>query len=395
VTLPLDGIVVVALEQAVAVPFATRQLADLGATIIKVERPGTGDFARDYDEAVNGLSSHFVWLNRNKRSVEVDLKAPDAKALIEHLVDRADVFIQNLAPGAVERLGLDPLELRRPRPRLITCSVSGYGSGGPYGDRKAYDLLIQAEAGFLSVTGTEEEPAKAGISIADIAAGMYTYSGVLSALYERERSGQGRHLSVSLLDSLTEWMGFPFYYGHYSGRRPTRAGAHHASIAPYGPINCANGSLLIAVQNEREWGMFCRMVLRDPALADNARFGSVSNRVANRDQLDQIIHTRLGKRPVTAVREDLDRAGIAYGQMNDVSQLDRHPQIVARERTADVDSWSGPVTVFKPVVESDGWAPRLEGVPYLGTDNDWLQSWLSGEDGRIQPVVATSSAKLL
>jgi crotonobetainyl-CoA:carnitine CoA-transferase CaiB-like acyl-CoA transferase len=382
VTLPLDGVVVVALEQAVAVPFATRQLADLGATIIKIERPETGDFARDYDESVNGISSHFVWLNRNKRSVEVDLKAPASKALIESLVDRADVFIQNLAPGAVERLGIDPVELRRTRPRLITCSVSGYGAGGPYADRKAYDLLIQAETGFLSVTGTEEEPAKAGISIADIAAGMYAYSGVLTALYERERSGEGRHLSVSLLDSLTEWMGFPFYYGHYSGRRPTRAGAHHASIAPYGPVNCANGSLLLAVQNEREWGEFCRMVLRDPGLADDARFSSVSNRVANRIPLDQIIRDRLGPRPVAAVREDLDRAGVAYGQMNDVSQLDRHPQIVARHRTATVDSPSGPITIFKPVVDSEGWQARLDGVPRLGADNNWIHGWLESTSTR-------------
>lgn len=376
-TLPLDGLVVVALEQAVAVPFATRQLADLGATVIKVERPGTGDFARDYDEAVMGLSSHFVWLNRNKQSIELDLKSEDAKQVLSELLDGADVFIQNLAPGAVERLGFDPIELRRVHPRLITCSVSGYGAGGPYGDRKAYDLLIQAETGFLSVTGTEAEPAKAGISIADIAAGMYAYSGILAALYEREHTGQGRHLAVSLLDALTEWMGFPFYYARYGGRRPTRAGAHHASIAPYGPVNCADGSLLIAVQNEREWIAFCRMVLRDPTLAGDQRFDSVSKRVANRVALDDIIRTRLGARPLNAVREDLDRAGVAYGQMNDVTHLDRHPQLVARDRVGEIITSAGPVAAFKPVVESEGWKPRLDAVPSVGEDNDRIRALLA------------------
>lgn len=379
-TLPLEGIVVVALEHAVAVPFATRQLADLGATVIKVERPGTGDFARDYDEAVMGLSSHFVWLNRNKESIVLDLKLDDAKQVLRELLDRADVFLQNLVPGAVERLGFDPMELGRTHPRLITCSVSGYGAGGPYGDRKAYDLLIQAETGFLSVTGTEAEPAKAGISIADIAAGMYAYSGVLAALYERERTGKGRHLEVSLIDALTEWMGFPFYYGRYGGRRPTRAGARHASIAPYGPVNCADGCLLIAVQNEREWATFCGMVLRDPKLTNDERFDSVSRRVANHVALDDLIHNKLGSRPVCAVREDLDRAHIAYGQMNDVTHLDRHPQLIARDRVRELHTSGGTVVAFKPVVESKGWEPRLDAPPEIGEDRERIRAWLDGDE---------------
>jgi itaconate CoA-transferase len=381
VTLPLEGIIVVSLEQAVAVPFATRQLADLGATVIKVERPGTGDFARGYDGAVRGLSSHFVWINRNKQSIELDLKRDDAKQVLRELIERADVFIQNLAPGAIERLGFDPLELRRERPSLITCSVSGYGKGGPYGSRKAYDLLIQAETGFLSVTGTEDEPAKAGISIADIAAGMYAYSGLLAALYDRERTGVGRHLSVSLLDALSEWMGFPYYYGRYSGRRPTRAGAHHASIAPYGPINCVDGSLLIAVQNEREWANFCEKVLRDPSLTADTRFDTVSKRVANRVHLDALIEQLVGGRTLVDVRADLDAAQIAYGQMNDVRHLDEHPQLVARGKIAEMGTPAGPVVALLPVVESEGWTPRLDAVPALGEDNERIAAWLRETSG--------------
>ncbi|MDQ0924601.1 itaconate CoA-transferase [Pseudarthrobacter sp. W1I19] len=378
-TLPLTGITVVALEQAVAVPFATRQLADLGATVIKVERPGRGDFARDYDETVHGLSSHFIWLNRNKKSIVLDLKTESGKEALRRLISKADVFVQNLAPGAIERLGFVPEELCGEFPQLITCSLSGYGSGGPLGNKKAYDLLIQAEAGFLSVTGTEDEPAKAGISIADIAAGMYTYSGILSALYEREVTGKGRQLSVSLLDSLTEWMGFPYYYARYGGSRPVRAGAHHASIAPYGPVSCLDGSLLIAVQNEREWERFCTSVLNKPELSADPRFDTVSNRIANRADLDLLIDEQLGKRPVLDVAEALDEAGIAQGRMNDVADLDQHPQLLARNRISTVETEAGTVNAFLPVVESAGWVPRLEPVPAVGADTEAILSWLEEE----------------
>lgn len=374
--LPLTGIIVVSLEQAVAVPFATRQLADLGATVIKVERPGGGDFARNYDQTVRGLSSHFVWLNRNKKSITLDLKSESGCKTLHQLIAKADIFIQNLAPGAVERLGFDPKELCSETPRLITCSLSGYGQGGPMGNKKAYDLLIQAEAGFLSVTGTEKEPAKAGISIADISAGMYAYSGILSALYERETTGKGRQLTVSLLDSLTEWMGFPYYYARYGGTRPERAGAHHASIAPYGPISCLDGSVLIAVQNEREWERFCTSVIDASELATDERFSSVSNRLVNRGELNRIIGERLGALPTRVVIQALDDAGIAHGMMNDVAKLDTHPQLQARGRIAQVQTEAGLVNTFMPVVESPGWEPRFDAVPSAGADTNDVLEWL-------------------
>lgn len=379
-SLPLAGITVVAVEQAVAAPLATRHLADLGARVIKVERPDGGDFARGYDRTVNGLSSHFVWLNRNKESVTLDLKDAEGLEALRRLIGQADVLVQNLAPGAFERLGLGVDELLRQNPRLIMCSISGYGDSGPLRHRKAYDLLIQAEAGLLSVTGTEAEPAKSGISIADIAAGMYAYSGVLSALYEREHTGKGRHISVALLDALAEWMGYPYYYGSFSGHRPMRAGAHHAAIAPYGPVECLDGSILLAVQNEREWQRLCLEVLDEPELACDPRFSEVSRRVAHRAELDGIIAQRLGRQSVAEVQRRLDEAKIAYGTMTDVSQLAAHPQLVARDRVGTVLTEQGPIPAFSPVVTTKGWEARRDPVPAAGEHTHQIEQWLAAAE---------------
>lgn len=384
--LPLSGITVVALEQAVAAPFASRQLADLGATVIKIERPGGGDFARSYDSTVGGLSSHFVWLNRNKKSVTLDLKTTEGIAALRSLIASADVFLQNLAPGAIDRLGIPASELRAENPALITCSISGFGEGGPMAGRKAYDLLIQAEVGLVSITGSEDTPAKAGISIADIAAGMYAYSGILTALYERRSTGEGRELSVSLIDALTEWMGFPYYYGRYGGESPRRHGAHHATIAPYGPLQCRDGSAIIAVQNEREWHSFCSTVLRAPELANDPRFSSVSNRVKNRNELDAVIRSHLQETPLADAITRLETAKIAYGSMNDVAALDTHPQMTARRRVQQISTPAGLVNTFIPVVTTEGWSPRLEAVPGEGADTDRILS--------NRPVPATTATTL-
>src|SRR5918999_5994783 len=295
-TLPLEGITVVALEQAVAAPFATRQLADLGARVIKIERPQVGDFARSYDETAKGLSSYFVWLNRSKESIALDLKKAGAREVLGRLLERADVFVQNLAPGAAGRLGLGAEALRERHPRLVVCDLSGYGASGPYRDKKAYDLLVQCEAGLVSVTGTPEVPSKVGIAVADIAAGMYAYSGILAALLRRERTGEGATLEVSLFESLGEWMGFPAYYAMYSGKEPPRSGARHASIAPYGPFECGDGEeIFLGVQNEREWERFCEAVLRRPEMAGDELFDDNSRRVENREVLEEEISAILGQ----------------------------------------------------------------------------------------------------
>jgi len=288
--LPLEGVTVVSLEQAVAAPFATRQLADLGARVIKVERPEVGDFARSLDRTVQGLSSHFVWLNRSKESLTLDLKKEGAREVLERHVGRADVFVQNLAPGAAGRLGFGARSLRERHPRLIVCDVSGYGSSGPYRDKKAYDLLVQCEAGLVSITGTEETPSKVGIAVADIAAGMYANSGILAALLRRERTGEGASLEVSLFEALGEWMGFPLYYAMYGGKEPPRSGARHASIAPYGPFECGDGEqIFFGIQNEREWERFCEAVLGRPEMAGDELFDDNSRRVENREALEEEI----------------------------------------------------------------------------------------------------------
>jgi itaconate CoA-transferase len=365
--LPLEGVTVVGLEQAVAAPFATRQLADLGARVIKVERPGSGDFARAYDETVHGQSSHFVWLNRNKESIDLDVKSPRDRAALGALLAKADVFVQNLAPGAAARLGLDADTLRAEHPRLIVCSISGYGSSGPYRSKKAYDLLVQCEAGVVSVTGTPEAPAKAGIPVADIAAGMYAYSGVLSALYERERTGEGSAFEVSMLDALGEWAGFPYFYANYGGSEPPRNGAKHAAISPYGPYATGDGTtVFIGVQNEREWASLCEKVLGRPELATDPRFDRNSSRVPRDAELTGIIEDALAGSTASDVQDLLDDAGIANARMRTMAEFAEHPQLAARERWGSVDTPAGPVTALLPPIEVPGRAPRLDPVPAVG-----------------------------
>ena len=352
--LPLDGVLVVALEQAVAAPFATRQLADLGARVIKVEREGGGDFARDYDRTVRGQASYFVWLNRGKESIELDVKSERGQRILAALLARADVFVQNLAPGAADRLGLAAADLRARHPRLICCSVSGYGPDGPYRQKKAYDLLVQCEAGLLSVTGTAETPAKAGISVADIAAGMYAFSGVLTALYERERTGAGTSFEVAMLDALGEWMSQPYYYGVYGGQPPRRTGARHASISPYGPYAAGDGQVFLGLQNEREWALLCREVLRRPELIDDPRFATNTDRIANDDQLTPIIEAALQDKPADQVERWLDEAGIANARLRTPAEFAEHPQLAARDRWREVGSPGGPVRALLPPVTVPG-----------------------------------------
>lgn len=368
---PLDGVTVVTLEQAVAAPFATRQLADLGARVVKVERPGVGDFARGYDAAVKGLSSHFVWLNRSKESLTLDLKRPEAHGVLAKLIDGADVFVQNLAPGAAGRLGLDAAALRARRPRLVVCDVSGYGAGGPFRDKKAYDLLVQAEAGLVSITGTADEVVKSSISVADIAAGMYAYAGVLTALFRRERSGEGAAVEVSMLEALGEWMGFPLYYTLYGGRPPARSGARHAAIAPYGPFEGGDGeTVFLGLQNEREWVRFCAEVLGRPELAADPRFDANTKRVANRDALEAAVREVFAKLTAERIVARLDAAGIANGRMNSVAQFADHPQLRARDRWREAPSSAGPLRALLPPATLDGAEPRMDAVPEVGEHTD-------------------------
>jgi Predicted acyl-CoA transferases/carnitine dehydratase len=368
---PLDGIVVVSCEQAVAAPFATRQLAELGARVIKIERPGSGDFARAYDTTVHGLSSHFVWLNRSKESLVLDLKAE--VEVMFRLLERADVFVQNFAPGAAERLGLGADALRERFPRLITCSISGYGPDGPYRDAKAYDLLVQAETGVIAVTGTPEEPAKAGIPVADIAAGMYAFSGILAALHERHRTGTGRHVEISLFDSLVEWMGFPLQYTAGSGTAPKRAGTSHAAIAPYGAFGVGDGGeVVLGVQNEREWVSFCTEVLRRPELATDPRFATGSDRLANRPALTEVIHAVFAELTTDEVIARLDAARIAHAHRREVADVLEHPQLLARGRWTEVDSEAGPVRSLRPPLEP----ARLGPIPALGEHTEAIRRWL-------------------
>ncbi|HET6502764.1 MAG TPA: CaiB/BaiF CoA-transferase family protein [Amycolatopsis sp.] len=365
--LPLSGITVVALEQAVAAPFATRQLADLGARVIKIERPGPGDFARSYDTTVRGLSSHFVWLNRNKESIALDLKMPGQRRVLGELLARADVFVQNLAPGAADRLGLSADELTAEHPRLIVCGISGYGTDGPYRDKKAYDLLVQCETGVPALTGTPEHPAKTGIPVADIAAGMYAYSGVLSALYERERTGRGQAFEVSLFDALTEWVGYPLYYTMYGGTQPARTGLSHAAIAPYGPYRCGDAeTVFLAVQNEREWVRLCEEVLRQPDLAGQDRFATNDARSANRDELRDVIEEAFAPLDSETVLKRLDDAKIANARLRGITQLAEHPQLAERGRWREVGSPAGPLHALVPPVTVAGREARMDPVPEAG-----------------------------
>src|SRR5712691_2290947 len=347
---PLDGITVVSLEQAVAAPFATRQLADLGARVIKIERPDVGDFARGYDATVRGLSSHFVWLNRSKESLTLDLKRAEAIEVLRRLLEKADVFVQNLAPGATERLGLITKELRKKYPRLIICDLSGYGSSGPYRNKKAYDMLIQAEAGLISITGTEETPCKVGISVADIACGMYAYSGILTALLVRAKTGEGVAIENSLFDSLAEWMSYAGYYS-FGGSAPPRSGANHATIAPYGPVMSGDNKVVyIGLQNEREWKKFCEVVLQSPQLSAYPRFDSNANRVKNRPQLDLAMREVFGKLPAAEIIARLESAQIANARQNTVQEFMEHPQLKARQRWSTVGSPVGPLPALLPPV---------------------------------------------
>lgn len=370
--LPLDGITVVSLEQAIAAPFCTRQLADLGARVIKVERPDVGDFARGYDSRVNGVSSHFVWTNRSKESLALDLKTPRDLGILKKILHRADVMVQNLAPGAAERLGLSHEELRKSNSGIIVCDISGYGSHGPYRDKKAYDLLVQSESGMLDVTGGEAEPAKTGISIADIAAGMYAYSNILAALLEREKNGRGRRIDISMLESMVEWMGFPMYYAFDGQPGPARAGASHATIYPYGPFETgADGaSVMMGVQNEREWAILCRDVLGNAALATDERFANNSLRSTNRAELKKIICACFSGLTAGEVIEKLDKAGIANANVNDMQGVWNHPQLRARERWIDVRTPGGIVPGLLPPGADDVSRANMGEVPRVGQHNE-------------------------
>ncbi len=366
-TRPLDGITVVSLEHAIAAPFCTRQLADLGARVIKVERPGAGDFARAYDTRVRGQASHFVWTNRSKESLTLDLKHPGAMAVLRDLLQDADVLVQNLAPGAAARMGLSFEALSATHPKLIVCDISGYGEDGPYRDKKAYDLLIQSEAGMLSITGTPEEPSKAGNSMADIAAGMYAYTNILSALLLRAKTGQGSHIDVSMLEALSEWMGYPLYYAFEGAAPPPRTAASHASIYPYGPFAAGDGgTVMLGLQNEREWKAFCEGVLGDAALASDARFHTNALRNQNRTELKALIHEVFAQLTTAEVEARLDQVQIANARMNDMAGVWAHPQLQARQRWQAVGSPAGDIPALLPPGRNNRYDYRMDPVPAVG-----------------------------
>jgi itaconate CoA-transferase len=384
---PLSGLTVITLEHAIAAPFCTRQLADLGARVIKVERPGTGDFARAYDHRTRGLASHFVWTNRSKESLTLDLKQPAALGVLVELIAQADVLVQNLAPGAAARMGLSWDTLHAKYPRLIVCDISGYGDEGPYRDKKAYDLLIQSEAGFLSVTGTPDEPSKAGNSIADIAAGMYAYTGVLSALLQRNLSGEGSHVEVSMLEALGEWMGFPMYYAYDGQQAPGRNGAAHATIYPYGPFKAGDGKVvMLGLQNEREWKVFCDIVLQCPELAADPRFDANVRRVENRAVLKEVIETCFADLTAENVIARLDEARIANAAVNEVGDLWTHPQLVARERFRSIDSPAGELQALLPPATVDSFDARMDAVPALGEHSVKILRELGRPDAEIRQL---------
>jgi itaconate CoA-transferase len=389
---PLDGITVVALEHAIAAPFCTRQLADLGARVIKVERPGSGDFARAYDQRVRGMASHFVWTNRSKESLTLDVKHAEAPGILAGLLDRADVLVQNLAPGAAARLGLSYAALNAKHPRLIVCDISGYGSDGPYRDRKAYDLLIQSESGFLSVTGESDTPAKAGCSIADIAAGMYAYSHILAALLQRGRSGCGCHIEVSMLESMVEWMSYPLYYAFEGAAPPPRAGAAHATIYPYGPFPAGDGKMvMLGLQNEREWHVFCLQVLERPDLAGDPRYASNALRTAAREELQPLIVECFACLNSEQLIARLDAAQIANARMNDMHDVWQHPQLAARQRWIQVQTPAGPIPALLPPGEVDAFTPRMDAVPALGEHSDAILGelgWEAPEIARLRAIGA-------
>jgi len=370
---PLEGITVLALEQAVAAPLATRHLADLGARVIKIERPGVGDFARGYDTTVRGMSSHFVWLNRSKQSLTLDVKHPEAADILTRLLARADVFIQNFAPGAAERLSLGAGDLHHKYPGLIVCNISGYGASGPFRDKKAYDLLIQSEAGLLSITGTEEEPSKAGISVADIAGGMYAYSAILTAILMRQRTGNGTTIEISLFEALSEWMGYPAYYTNYGGAAPGRTGASHAAIAPYGPFQSRDQNpVFLSVQNEREWERFCSIVLEQGELATDPRFNSGPARVSHRHELHLAIGEVFRRLTASEIVDRLEKAQIANARMNTMQEFLQHPQLTARNRWREIDSPAGTLSALIPPADIAGTEPVMGPIPALGQHTDCI-----------------------
>jgi itaconate CoA-transferase len=365
--LALEGITVVSLEHAIAAPLATRHLADQGARVIKVERPGSGDFARAYDARVDGLASHFVWVNRSKESLALDLKQPEAQEILMKLLAEADVLVQNLAPGAAARLGLSYEALSAKNPKLIVCDISGYGEGGPYTEKKAYDLLIQSEAGFLSITGTPEEQVKAGISIADIAAGMYAYTNILAALIERGKTGRGRRIEIAMIDAMVEWMGFPMYYAYEGQEPPRRTGASHATIYPYGPFRAGDGrTVMLGLQNEREWVVFCDQLLGDAALATDARFASNALRTANREVLSKLIEHNFASLSADEVMTRLDAADIANANVSTMNDIWNHPQLAARQRWTTVNTPAGPIPALQPPGMGGEHPARMGPVPALG-----------------------------
>ncbi len=389
---PLEGITVVSLEQAVAAPFATRHLADLGARVIKIERPQVGDFARDYDQTVKGLSSHFVWLNRSKESLTLDVKHAKAADILRRLLERADVFVQNLAPGAAHRLGYSADRLLSLFPRLIVCDISGYGDSGPYAAKKAYDLLVQSEAGVLSVTGTLETPSKVGISIADIATGMYAYSGILTALLRREKTGKGGRIEVTMLEALVEWMGYPLYYTHFSGAAPPRTGPDHATIVPYGRYRTGDGkSVMLGVQNEREWASFCEKVLDQPALASDTRYNTNIKRNERRAEITALIDRVFLRLTTEQIVEKLDAAGIANAHMNTPEEVWSHEQLKARDRWREMDSPRGKLPVLLPPATHEDFDARIDAVPEVGEHTERILREIGLTDEEIAALKADAA----